>query len=82
MRAATCNLLISAREFSSSSVSPSEKSGRVGGNNGNEQRAVLDLAPDLLIPGVPTAQLTLIEKDLDAARTQRIANPLRRLRIL
>ena len=56
--------------------------GRVGGNDRNEQRAVLDLAPDLLIPGVPTAQLTLIEKDLDAARTQRIANPLRRLRIL
>ena len=49
---------------------------------GNEERAIVDLAPDLLIPHIPAAQLALIEKDLDAGRTQCLANPLGRLRIL
>ena len=56
--------------------------GRVGRNDGNKQCTVVDLAPDLLIPRVSAAQLTLIEKDLDAGRTQRLANLLSGPRIL
>ena len=52
------------------------------GDDRNEQRAVVDLAADFLVPRVPAPQLALIEKDLDASRTQRLANPLGRLRIL
>ena len=55
---------------------------RVRGDEGHEERAVVDLAPDLLIPRIPTPQLALIEKDLDAGRTQSLANLLSRLRIL
>jgi hypothetical protein len=55
---------------------------RVVGDNWNEEDAVLDLVPDLLIPRVPAAQLALVEKHLDAGRTQRLANPLGRVRIL
>jgi hypothetical protein len=42
----------------------------------------VDLVPDLLIPGITTPQLTLIEKDLDARGAQCLANALRRVRIL
>src|ERR1019366_7379876 len=56
--------------------------GRVGRNDRNEQRAVADLAPDLLIPHVPAAKLALVEEDFNAGRTQCLANLLRRLRIL
>jgi len=56
--------------------------GRVGRNDGNEERAVVDLAPDLLIPRIPAPQLALIEKDFNTGRTQCIANLLRSLRIL
>ena len=56
--------------------------GRVGRNDRNKEGAVVDLAPDLLIPGVPAPQLALIEKDLDPGRTQCLANLLGRLRIL
>jgi hypothetical protein len=56
--------------------------GRVGRNDGNEERAVVDLAPDLLIPHIPAPQLALIEKDFNTGRTQGLANPLGRLRIL
>ena len=52
------------------------------GDNRNEERAVVDLVPDRLIPGVSAPQLALIEKDLDAGRTQCLANLLGRLRIL
>ena len=52
------------------------------GDNWNEERAVVDLVPDLLVPRVPAPQLALIEKDLDAGRTQRLANLLRSLRVL
>ena len=54
----------------------------VPGDNRNEEGAVVDLVPDLLIPRVPAPQLALIEKDLDAGRTQCLANLLGRLRIL
>ena len=56
--------------------------GRVGRNDGNEERAAVDLATDLLIPHVPAPQLALIEKDLDAGRTQCLANLLGSLCIL
>jgi hypothetical protein len=55
---------------------------RVRGNDRNKERAVVDLAPDLLIPGVPAAQLTLVEPDLNAGCSQCRANPLSGLRIL
>ena len=56
--------------------------GRVCGNDGNEERAVVDLPPDPLIPNIPAPQLALIEKDLDAGRTQCLANILSGLRVL
>ena len=52
------------------------------GDHRNEEGAVVDLVPDLLIPRVPTLQLALIEKDLDVGRTQCLANLPRCLRIL
>jgi hypothetical protein len=52
------------------------------GDNRNEEGAVVDLVPDLLIPRVPAPQLTLIEKDLDAGGAKCLANLLRSLRIL
>ena len=52
------------------------------GDKRNEERAVVDLVPDLLIPRVPAPQLALIEKDLNARRAQCLANPLGSLRIL
>ena len=55
---------------------------RVLGDQRNEERAVVDLAPDLLIPDVTAAQLALVEPDLDTGRAQRLANPLGSLRIL
>jgi hypothetical protein len=42
----------------------------------------VDFVSDLLIPRVPAPQLALIEKDLDAGRTQCLANLLGRLDIL
>jgi hypothetical protein len=51
-------------------------------DNRNEQDAVMDLASDLLIPRIPTSQLALIEKDLDAGGAQGLANPLRGLLVL
>ena len=55
---------------------------RVRGDEGHEESAVVDLVPDLMIPGVPAPQLALIEKDLDAGGTKCFANLLSRLRIL
>ena len=52
------------------------------GDHRNEESAVVDLVPDLLIPCVTAPQLALIEKDLDPRRTQCLANLLRGLRIL
>ena len=42
----------------------------------------MDLVSDLPVPGVPAAQLALIEKDFDAACAERFSNLLRRLGIL
>lgn len=54
----------------------------VGGDHGDEERAVVDLAPDLLVPGVPAAQSGLIEPDFESGRAKRCANPLGRRGIL
>jgi hypothetical protein len=35
-------------------------------DDGNEKRTTLDLASDGCIPGIATAQLTLVEPDFDA----------------
>ena len=48
---------------------------RVGGDEGDEQRAVADFAPDFLIPGIPAPQLALVEPHFDAAGAQPIAKP-------
>jgi hypothetical protein len=56
--------------------------GRVGRDDRNEERAVLDLAPDLLIPRVPAPQLALVEKHFDSGSAECRANLLGSLRIL
>ena len=55
---------------------------RVLGDDRDEQSAVVDLVPDLLIPCVPASQFALIEPDLDASRTQGPGNLLGSLAIL
>src|SRR5215469_7722714 len=55
---------------------------RVCRNDGNEERAVADLATDLLVPNVPASQLALVKPDFDARCPQRIADLSRRLDIL
>src|SRR5215469_15902287 len=45
-------------------------------NDGDKERAVADLAPDLLIPRVPDAQLALVEPDFYSRRPERLADPL------
>ena len=54
----------------------------MGGDDGNEKRAVTDLVTDLAIPSIATAQLALVEPDLNAGRTQYLANPLGGLLVL
>jgi hypothetical protein len=48
----------------------------------NEQRAVLDLPADRLIPRIAAAQLALIKPDFDTSGAQGLANPVSRLGIL
>src|SRR5580658_7012714 len=55
---------------------------RVSGDDRNEKRALLDLIPNLPIPGITAAQLALVEPHLDTCRFQRIGNALRHLGIL
>jgi|SRR6516225_5777874 len=54
----------------------------VGGYQREKQPAVVDLLPDLVIPGLPTPQLALVEPDLNACRAQGLANPAGSLLIL
>jgi hypothetical protein len=51
-------------------------------DDGNEERAIVDLPADLPVPGISAPQLTLIEPDLDPAGAQRIANAPGRIGIL
>ena len=55
---------------------------RAAGDDREEERAGLDLLADRLVPGIPAAQLALVEPDLDAGSAERLANPLRSLCIL
>jgi hypothetical protein len=55
---------------------------RVARDHRNEQRAALDLLADRRIPGIATAKFTLIEPDLNASRTQRVAELLGSLGVL
>ena len=55
---------------------------RVRGNDGHEKRAVVNLTPDLLIPGVPAPKFTLVEPDFNTGAAECLENPLGRLRIL
>jgi hypothetical protein len=51
-------------------------------NDRDEKRALLDLATDLLIPGVASPKLALVEPDFDAAGPQRLTNAPRRFGVL
>jgi hypothetical protein len=48
----------------------------------DEQLALADLLADGSVPDIPAPKLALIEPNLDAARTQCLANLLRSLRVL
>ncbi len=56
--------------------------GGVSGDHRNEKRALLDFAPDLLVPDVAAAQLALIEPDFEPGGTQRLGDSTCSLRIL
>jgi hypothetical protein len=55
---------------------------RISRDNGDKQMAVVDLLPDLAVPGIAAAQLALVKPDLDAACAECLANPLDSLRVL
>ena len=55
---------------------------RVPRNDRDKQHAGLDLLADRLIPHISATQCALVEPDLDPGRTQRFANPYRRLSVL
>jgi hypothetical protein len=48
----------------------------------SNERAVVDLAPDLLIPGVAAAQLALVEEDRNAGSAKCLADLLSSLPVL
>src|SRR5215472_33751 len=50
--------------------------------DGNEERAVANLATDLLVPHIPAPQLALVEPDFDAPGPKRIADPTRSIAVL
>src|SRR6202142_861864 len=52
------------------------------GDDRHEQRALLDLPADLLVPRIAAAPLALVEPDLDAGPSQSITDSFRRLRVL
>jgi hypothetical protein len=54
----------------------------MGGDDGNEKRAVTDLIADLAIPGVPAPEFALVEPDFDAHSPKGLANPLGSLCVL
>jgi hypothetical protein len=55
---------------------------RVLGNNRDKEDTIVDLVPDLLVPGISAPQLALVEEDLDAGSAQRLSNLSGCLRIL
>jgi hypothetical protein len=53
-----------------------------GRDDRDEQRAIVDLLPNLAVPDISASQLALVEPDFDASGTQSLTNPLGRLSIL
>ena len=51
-------------------------------NDWDEERAVADLTPDLLVPGIAAAQLTLVEPYLDARGAQARGDTRRGVRVV
>ena len=51
---------------------------RVRGNDGHKKCTLVELASDLLVPGIPAAQLALIEPDFDTGGAQGLGNPFGR----
>ena len=47
---------------------------RVGRHHRHEQRALLDLPAEFLVPRIATAQLALVEPYFDAEAVQRVGN--------
>ena len=54
----------------------------VGGDNADEQSAVVDLLPDAAVPGVSATSFLAIEPDLHASGAQSFRNALSGRRIL
>jgi hypothetical protein len=54
---------------------------RVHGDHRDKQPTVVNLLADLAVPGIATAQLALVEPDLDAGSTERSCDALSGLRI-
>ena len=55
---------------------------RMLGDDRNEQRTVVDLLADGSVPGIAASQLDLVEPNLDARRSECLADTLGRLHIL
>src|ERR1700746_2104 len=51
-------------------------------DDGNEERALADLATDLLVPHITAPQLALVEPDFDARGPKRIADATRGIGVL
>ena len=51
-------------------------------NDRNQQRAVFDLSPDFVIPGITADELALVEPDLDPDGAECVGNAFRRLCVL
>ena len=51
------------------------------GDDGQEERALRYLAPDLLVPGIPTAQLALVEPNLNAVAPERVGDATSDVRV-
>src|ERR1700751_5102091 len=51
-------------------------------DDGNEERAVADLATDLLVPHITAPQPALVEPDFNALGPKRIADPTRSIGVL
>ena len=54
----------------------------MGRNDGDKERAVVDLLADLPVPSISAPQFALVEPDLDVGGPQRIANALSRRGVL
>jgi hypothetical protein len=55
---------------------------RVGRDDRNEQRAVLDFTADFPIPHIPAPKLALVEPNVDAVSAQRTAQSLCSFQVL